>query len=139
MAFSESDQARLFDRMGQARRFLSVDSALLQAIAAVGNDAAVSALVVSYLDRCDEIDEKLIDAEDRQALMSADQGDVVFAQYRELVSLRSQGRQYVGRIARLLGVEPRGDCFSASINANVPSWTPLNAMYGGSGSNMKIG
>jgi len=115
MAFSDPDQARIFSRMGRARRYLQIDSALVHAINAVGDDAEVSALIVSYLDRCDEIDEKLVDAEDRQALMSADQGDVVFAQYRELAALRSQGRMYIGRIGRLLGVEPLGDGFSASI------------------------
>lgn len=141
MAFSDSDTARIFDAMGQARRFLSLDTALLQAIAAVGGDAAVSTLVVSYLDRLDAIDAKLVDAEDRQALMSADQGDAVFAQYRELVSLRSQGRMYIGRIARLLGVSPRGDKFSPSIDANVPNYSPIAGMYGNNGGNgnMKIG
>jgi len=118
MAFSEEDTVRIFDRMGYARRFLSVDSSLLSAINSVGEDATVSALIVSYLDRCDEIDQKLIESEDRQAIVSADQGDVVFGGYREIAALRTRGREYLGRMARLLKVRPLGVCFSPSLEAD---------------------
>lgn len=118
MAFSPTDEARLFDRMGYARRYLSVDSSLVQAINAVGDDAQISALIVSYLDRCDEIDAKLKGAEGRQAIASIDKQDVVFSGPREIIMLRSQGRLYLGRIARLLKVVPVGDGFSSSIQAD---------------------
>jgi len=140
VAFQPTDVVRIFDRMGQPRRYLSVDSALLHAINAVGNDPDSQALVLSLLNDCDRVDAKLKAAQGRLALRSVDKDDVVFNPDREIYVLRSEGRRYVGRVARALGIQPRGDCFSGSIDANVPSWTPLGAMYGGTGGNLtKLG
>ena len=140
MAFSEPDQARIFDRMGHPRRFLSVDSALLQAIAAVGNDASMSARIVTYLDDCDRIDAKLKGSQVRQAVSSIDKNDIVLSGYREIVALRSEGRRYVGRIAAILGVEPRHDSFSAEICPDIQPTSPLQALYQGHGNSlMKLG
>jgi len=140
MAFSQADTVRIFDRMGQARRFLSLDSSLLQAIAAIGSDSDVQALVISLLNECDRIDAKLKAAQGRLSLRSVDKDDVVFNPDKEIFMLRSEGRRYVKRIAGALGVSPRGDCFSGSIDVNVPNYSPLQAMYGnGSSGMMKLG
>ena len=144
MAFTSADVVRIFDRMGQARRFLSVDSALLQAIAAVGSDPDMQVLVISLLNECDRVDAKLKSAQGRLSIRSIDKNDVVFNPDKEIFLLRSEGRRYVARIARALGVPPRGDCFSGSLDVNVAGWAPLQGMYGpgygGTGGNgMKLG
>ena len=139
MAFSAVDTVRIFDRMGTPRRFLSLDTALLQAVNAIGDDAEASALVVSLLDECDRVDRLLKGAQGNQGLKQVKGTKVVFRGPAQVVILRSEGRRYAGRIAKILGVKPRGDSFSGTTEVDVPAWTPLQAMYGNNGGGMKMG
>lgn len=135
MAFTTQDRTDLRLYLGYAARYYqTINSALEQAINAVEGDATVVTAVQGLVVRCKDIDTKLAAADSRQKLEKAE--EITFAGPKEIMALRSQGRQTVGRIASILGVPVKHDAFSASAGNLTSPWT----FGGGSGSGvMKLG
>lgn len=107
---AEKTKARLY--LGRPARFYQVDTDLENAMASIDGDPNAVVEVQALLARCADIDTKLAAADARQKLTVAE--DIEFAGTRELIALRSQGRQAVGRIAAIFGVGIGHDVFSPS-------------------------
>src|SRR5690348_14992915 len=94
--------------MGWSERFHQFDSALESAILAVEMHAAAEAGVIQLLGECARIDAAITAAEGRLKASSVGTIDLNGA---EINQLRDRGRQFVGRLASILGVEVRNDVF----------------------------
>jgi hypothetical protein len=112
---SSTERAKVRLYLGWQSRFYQTDSALEQAMSAVDNDPDAVASIQALLTRCADVDAKLEDADSRQKLGVAE--DITFKGPVEIAALRGQGRQAVGRIAAVLGVEIRHDVYSPSAPA----------------------
>ena len=98
--------------MGWAERFFQFDSELEQAMSAIGGLVDSQAKIETHLTELVRIDAAIVASEAR---FKADKvGSIELTKGGELRLLRSRGRQEVGRMSSLLGVEPKHDVFSGS-------------------------
>jgi hypothetical protein len=109
MALTEDQKFQLRLYLGWSERFHQFDSGLEQAMSALETRASAEAGVISMLVECVRIDTALIAAEKR--LKASEMGPITL-NGGEIEQLRDRGRQFVGRIASILGVEVRNDVFS---------------------------
>jgi len=100
--------------LGWSERFHQFDSGLEMAIRAIDGDPATPAAtrVLGLIDECKRIDTALVQAERRLKAVSVGPIDLNGA---EISQLRDRGRQFVGRIATILGVEVRNDIYGAGL------------------------
>lgn len=85
-----------------------------------GSDSDTQALVVGLIASLVDVDAKLLDAHTR--LKAKKVGSIELTLDGELMSLRSEGRRFAGRLATILGVEVQHDVFSGK----GPTYEKLN-------------
>lgn len=112
MALTEDQKYKVRLYLGWSERFHQFDSELEQAMSALETRASAEAGVISMLAECERIDTAITAAEKR--LKASEMGPIAL-NGREIDQLRDRGRQFVGRIASILGVEVRNDVFSGSL------------------------
>ena len=110
MAFTLAEKARIRMYLGWATAFFQTDTRLESAMVVL--DEATEELAREQLGQCVSVDRKLLDAESRFAAKTV--GSIVLPGADELSMLRSRGREAVGRIAAMLGVEVRHDVFAGA-------------------------
>ena len=88
MAFSTPQRDLIRTYLGYSSKFFQVDSVLEQAMDNLGNDADASATVISLLGRCQDIDTKLVAADNRQKYVSIEGNELKYAGPREIAMLR---------------------------------------------------
>lgn len=136
MALSSPQIDAIRTYLGYSSRFFQVDTVLEQAIAAIALDTDATNTVLSMLADLADIDNALQQSRKRQKFTQAE--DLHYAGYREMLSLRAEGRRIVGRLAAKFGVNVRHDAYAASTSNDAPTW--MSGLFGGSGgNNMKIG
>lgn len=114
MALTDDQKFQIRLYMGWSARFHQFDSALEQALAALETTPAEQAGVLGFVAECQRVDAAITAAETRLKATTVGTIDLNGA---EINQLRDRGRQFVGRIASVLGVEVRNDVFSG----NAPS------------------
>lgn len=114
MAFTATELSEIRMYLGWQARWAAFDGALERGMAAIGfvefqaeEDRAREVLV-----QLRRIDAAITSAEGR--LKARTVGSIQL-NGREIEDLRNRGRTFVGRLARILGVEVRGDAFGASM------------------------
>lgn len=112
MALTEDQKFQVRLYMGWSERFHQHDSALEQAMSALETRASAQAGVITMLAECVRIDAAVTAAESRIKAMSV---GPIELNNGEINQLRDRGRQYVCRIASILGVEVRNDVFSGGL------------------------
>lgn len=112
MALSATNKADIRFFLGWSARFHQSDSRLEMAMSAMDNDPEGSVLVLAEVEKCKDIDAKLLDAHGRLKALKV--GSIDLPGNREIETLEEQGRLSVGRIAQSLGVEVRHDVFGSS-------------------------
>lgn len=112
--FTDTQKAELRLYLGWAGRWFQVDTKLEQAMSAC--TAETQTLIEAEVVKLKAIDGKITDAANR--FQAAKVGSIQLPGAMELELLRSQGRQSVGRIAAMLGVEVRHDVYSGSSGSN---------------------
>lgn len=112
MALTEDQKFKIRLYLGWSERFHQHDSALEQAMSALETRPPAEAGVVSLLAECERIDADITAAEKR--LKASSVGPATL-NGQEINQLRDRGRQFVGRIASILGVEVRNDVFSGAL------------------------
>lgn len=110
MAFIEAEKVEIRSFMGWAERFFQFDSELEQAISAIETKPAAEAKVRIHLAEFVRIDAAIVAAESRFKAKKV--GSIELTMGDELMRLRSRGRQEVGRMASLFGVEPKHDVYA---------------------------
>lgn len=112
MAFTDAEKAEIRLYLGWQARWAAFDGALERAVNAIGSGPylAEENQAREILAELRRIDAALVGAEKR--LKARNVGPIAL-NARELGDLRDRGRTFVGRLARLLGVEPKGDAFGA--------------------------
>lgn len=138
MAFSALEMTQIRDYLGWNARWQQFDSALERAFSFIGNlssggDTSVEDQVRTLLGKVIAIEGELDAA---RARFKADQVGSIKLNRLEIRQLVARGESYIGRIARLLGVEVRG----ASLRADLPKmhaspWGPA----GGGGNAQRQG
>jgi hypothetical protein len=113
MALTATQEAKVRYYLGWSARFHQSDSRLEMALSALPSEAESETLIVAALVRVEDIDTKLTDAHGRLKAMKV--GSIDLPGHREVETLRSEGRRWVGRIASTLGVEVRQDVFSGAL------------------------
>lgn len=118
MAFTELDRVNIRHYLGYSSVFLQVDSRLESAITALQSvadggtrptsDAETSAKAL--LTELADIDTKIKALRDQQAATEVI-GEMKLDAAREQARLRSEGRVYVHRLARMVDTLPRADAF----------------------------
>lgn len=130
-AFSDTERAQIRMYLGYSGRFVQTDDALQRALDATDNKPADQAIVLAQLAECQRIDASLTSAEGR---LKASKAGPIELNGDEIEQLRDRGRQAVGRMARQLGVEVRGDAFEGVLpTTRATMWGPL----GGGGYQMQ--
>lgn len=112
MALTEDQKFQIRLYMGWSERFHQEDSALEQAMSALETRTSAQAGVVALLGQCVRIDDSITAAEKR--LKATEMGPITL-NGGEIGQLRDRGREFVGRIASILGVEVRNDVFSGNL------------------------
>lgn len=112
MALTEDQKFQIRLYLGWSERFHQHDSGLEQAMSALTTRPSAEAGVISLLGECVRIDTALVAAEKR---IQAAQAGPITLNSMEITQLRDRGRQFVGRIASILGVEVRNDVFSSGL------------------------
>ncbi len=112
MAFTDTQKAQIRMYMGWGARYLQTDDALRRAYDSVGNNGgADQVLVEAQLTECARVDAALLAAEAR---IKASKVGPIELNAIEIDNLRDKGRTAVARMARIFGVEVRGDAFGPS-------------------------
>jgi hypothetical protein len=109
---TEQEQIDLRRLMGWSDRFNSTDEAFIRAVYAVNNRDATLDTIRVLLARCLDQETQIIAAQRR--LKAASVGSIDTNPI-EIDKLRDVGRQWTGQIARIMGVECRGDAWSGSL------------------------
>lgn len=109
MALTDDQQFQIRLYMGWSERFHQFDSELEMAIAALDTKPSATTGVLALITECQRIDTALVAAEKR--LKASEMGPITL-NGAEINQLRDRGRQFVGRIASILGVEVRNDVFA---------------------------
>lgn len=109
---TEAEQIALRRLTGWSDRFNSTDEAFIRAIYAVNNRDATLDEIRMLLQRCLDQEANIIAAMRR--LKAAHVGSIE-TNPMEIDKLRDLGRQWTGQIARIMGVEVRGDAWSGSL------------------------
>src|SRR5688572_19681854 len=104
MALTEDQKFKIRLYLGWSERFHQHDSALEQALSALVTHPSAEAGVIALIAECERIDTALVSAEKRT---QAAQAGPITLNSMEIHQLRDRGRQFVGRIASILGVEVR--------------------------------
>lgn len=112
MALTEDQKFKIRLYLGWSERFHQFDSELEQAMSALETRPAAEAGVISLLGECERIDQAITAAEGR---LKATTVGAIQLNTMEINQLRGRGRQFVGRIASILGVEVRNDVFSEAL------------------------
>ncbi len=116
MGFTPTQKATLRLRLGYSERYKDVDSALEFALRSFESSeaeiVAMQGLIESELAVCVAIDGLITGAIPR--LQAVKVGTIELPGGMEIAQLRSLGRQAVGRICTVLGVERRHDVFSGN-------------------------
>lgn len=127
MAFTDDEQAQIRMYLGWSARYMQTDDALRRAYDSVGTLASDAALIQAGLTEVARIDAAIEAAERR---IKAEAVGPIKLNGGEIEQLRDRGRQAVGRMARTLGVEVRGDAFSGALpTERATTW----GVTGGSG------
>lgn len=113
MAFTDTQKAQIRMFLGWGARYLQTDDALRRAYDSVGTlGGADQVLVEAQLTECARVDAALLAAESR---IKADKVGPIELNAMELDKLRDKGRTAVARMARIFGVEVRGDAFGPGL------------------------
>lgn len=112
MAFTETERASIRMFCGWSARFLQFDDALEQAMYTAENHAATAEQIRGFLVELERVDAAITAAESR---LKATKVGSIELNALEIDQLRGRGRQFVGRLCRVLGVEARGDAFDPSL------------------------
>jgi hypothetical protein len=112
MALTSAQKFSIRKYLGWSQRFFQTDSALEMALSAIDNDVDASADVLANVVECVRLDTAIVAAERRLKAASVGPIDLNAS---EIEQLRDRGRQMVGRIASVLGVEVRNDVFSSDL------------------------
>lgn len=123
MALTEAHRASIENYLGWSARFRQMDSALDQAMDAIATLPEREALITNALTAAPpgilaalaDIDAKIIKAHGR---LKADKVGSIELNRGELGQLRSEGRRFVNRLSRLLGVEIRANVFGSGGSAD---------------------
>lgn len=109
---TDQEQIDLRRFMGWSDRFNSTDEAFIRAVYAVNERDATLATIRTLLQRCLDQETNIIDAQRR---LKASAVGTIETNPMEIDKLRDVGRQWTGQIARIMGVEVRGDAWSGSL------------------------
>lgn len=112
MALTSAQKAQIRMYMGWSARFHQTDSALEFALSAVDADADVETLITGILASIADVETKMLDADSRAKVEQV--GTIRLQAEREVGIYRSKGRQFIGRMAVILGVDVRHDVFSGT-------------------------
>jgi hypothetical protein len=120
-AYAESDRVQIRQYLGYSAIFLQADPRLESAITAslavadggTRPDNSTQTLVLGIVTKLQATDTAIDALDALQGGTSVDGGDVEVDAARELARLRSKGRQYVYRLARIFDTEPIADVFGA--------------------------
>jgi hypothetical protein len=112
MALTEDQKFHIRLYMGWSERFHQFDSGLEQALSALETRPSAETGVVALIAECVRVDTALVAAEKR--LKASEMGPITL-NGGEINQLRDRGREFVGRIASILGVEVRNDVFSGGL------------------------
>jgi hypothetical protein len=126
MALTEEQKFKLRLYLGWSERFHQHDSALEQAFSALESRPSAENGTIALLAECERIDSAITAAEGR--LKATTVGSIEL-NTMEINQLRDRGRQFVGRIASILGVEVRNDVFSGALPTARAS--AFGMVYGG--------
>jgi hypothetical protein len=118
MAFSLAEKTRIRMYLGWATRYLQSETRLESAMVAL--DPEAEQVVREQLGQCASVDNKLLEAESRFAAKEV--GSISLPGGDEMSFLRSRGRQAVGRLAAILGVEVRHDVFAGAGPTNAAGY-----------------
>lgn len=131
MAFTLAEMTSIRDYLGWTARFTQFDSALERAFAFVGSlssggDPSIENQIRTLLVKVQGIEANIDTAMQRFA---ADAVGTIKLNRREIQQYADRGQAYIGRIARLLGVDAKGYAFKA----DMPKFTagPWGAASGG--------
>ncbi|HSR79091.1 MAG TPA: hypothetical protein VLN57_21135 [Xanthobacteraceae bacterium] len=108
MALTEDEKTLIREYLGWGARFGQTDNALERAMSALETSASELARTRVHLAELARIDAAITACEAR---FKADQVGTIKLSESELARLRSRGSERVGRLARQLTVETRGDPF----------------------------
>lgn len=141
MGLTDAQKSAVRFRLGWSERFFQFDSRLEQAMSALDTKPEAVALVTNplggsppgLLAQIDDVDARIVDSFKR---VRASKVANVELNPREVAQLRDLGRMYVKRLASLLGVEVREDCFSPSPTRGFAGW---NGPYPGAGGGSFVG
>jgi hypothetical protein len=113
--FTSAQKAAIRLALGWSARFHQMDSGLEQAMSAIEgeSDDSTHDQVVALLTTITDIETRLTDAYGR--LKAKKVGSIDLPGAQEVSTLRSEGRRAVGKLARILSVEVRGDPFSPAL------------------------
>lgn len=117
MAFTNTEMTAIRDYLGWTARFTQFDSALERAFAFVGNltaggDASIEDQIRTLLGKVQNIETQIDSA---TARFAADQVGSIKLNRNEIRQWADRGQAYIGRIARLLGVDAKGYAFRADM------------------------
>jgi hypothetical protein len=112
VALTDTQRANVRLYCGWSARYFQTDSRLEQALNSLGSRAEEEALVVAMLASLADIDTRLTAAYKR--LKAAAVGKITLPGQLEVMTLRSEGRRFSGRLASTLGVAIRHDVWSGS-------------------------
>jgi hypothetical protein len=125
MALTDEQKFKVRLYTGWSERFHQFDSALEHAIAAVENHPAAETGVIALIAECERIDTAITAAEGRLKATTVGSIELNGA---EIEQLRDRGRQFVARIATILGIDVRNDVFSGQLPSSRAS---VHGMSGG--------
>jgi hypothetical protein len=118
MAFLESDRVQIRQYLGFGALFLQLDNRLesainsIQSIADGGTrpDSSSEVALKAIVTKLQSVDSAIDAISVQQGAHEVD--EIKLDSARETLRLRMVGRQYVGRLARMLDTAPRSDCFA---------------------------
>ena len=120
MAFTDTQRAQIRYWLGWPAVFRQTFSELEQAMSAIATFPETQVLIEGDLANLANL-ETLIQGV-YQRLQATEVGTIRLEAQKELMTLRSEGRRFSGRIARTLGV-PALDIWSGSLPSNFsPAW-----------------
>lgn len=127
MAFTLTEQTAIRDYLGWTAKYQQFDSGLERAFSFIANltsggDSSVEDQVRALLVKVQTIETEVDAARPR---FKADQVGTIKLNRMEIKQLANAAKIYIGRMARLLGVEVRGDAFAADLTKGYETpWGP---------------
>lgn len=137
--FTNLEKTQVRDYLGWTAKYQQFDSGLERAFSFVANltaggDSSVEDQVRVMLAKVIAIESELDSA---RARFKADQVGPIKLNRMEIVQIVQRGESYIGRMARLLGVEARGYAFRADLPKSYA--TPWGPSGGGGGNSQRQG